>query len=227
VRYFLAIGLVASLVPAAFGDMVISEWMYSGTDGEFIEFTNNGSESVDMTGWSYDDDSQTPGTVDLSGFGVVAPGESVLLTEVAAADFATAWGLTGVVIIGDNAANLGRNDQINLYDAEDSLVDRLTFGDQTYTDTIRAQNASGNIPLADYAYSVVQTSWVLATADDDYDSWTSAGGDIGSPGTAPADATEVTLSSLISGACGLGAVEAMMVVGFGLMLMRGRRGYGC
>lgn len=73
-RYFLAIGLVALLASAAFGDMVISEWMYSGTDGEYIEFTNNGSESVDMTGWSYDDDSQTPGTVDLSAFGVVEPG---------------------------------------------------------------------------------------------------------------------------------------------------------
>jgi hypothetical protein len=68
-----AIVLVAALVQAAFGSMQISEWMYSGTSGEFIEFTNIGPAAVDMTGWSYDDDSQMPGTVDLSAFGVVAP----------------------------------------------------------------------------------------------------------------------------------------------------------
>lgn len=181
----LAIGLVAALAQAAFGTMQISEWMYSGTSGEYIEFTNVGPAPVDMTGWSYDDDSQVPGTVDLSAFGVVAPGASVLLVDVAAAGFITAWGLSGVGIIGDNIANLGRNDQINLYDAGGILVDQLAYGDQTYPGTVRTQNKSCNIPATDYGYTVVQTSWVLAAVGDVYGSWTSTGGDIGSPGIAP------------------------------------------
>lgn len=180
-----AIVLVAALVQAAFGSMQISEWMYSGTSGEFIEFTNIGPAAVDMTGWSYDDDSQMPGTVDLSAFGVVAPGASVLLVDVTAADFATAWALSGVGIIGDNLANLGRNDQINLYDAGGNLVDQLAYGDQTYPGTVRTQNKSCNIPATDYGYTVVQTSWGLAAVGDVYGSWASTGGDIGSPGIAP------------------------------------------
>ena len=183
------ISVIVAFAPVASGDMVISEWMYSGTDGEFIEFTNTGSSSIDLTGWSYDDDSQTPGTIDLSAFGVVAPGASVILTEVPAADFATAWGLTTVGIIGDNAANLGRNDQMNLYDADDNLIDQLAYGDEDYPGTVRTRDASCNIPATDYGYTVVQSSWVLATAGDAYGSWTSANGDVASPGRVPEPAT--------------------------------------
>ena len=181
-RHLIAIGVVMSLTIAASGDIVISEWMYSGTNGEFIEFTNTGPASVDMSGWSFDDSSQIPGTVDLSAFGVVNPGESVILTEAVAADFATAWGLTGVDIIGELAANLGRDDQINLYDAGDTLIDQLAFGDETYPGTPRTQNASCNVPDTDYGDTVAQTDWTLATVGDSFGSWMSAGGDIASPG---------------------------------------------
>jgi len=220
-RCLVAVGLVASLVQVASGGMVISEWMYSGTDGEFIEFTNTGPDPVDVTGWSFDDDGRTPGAVDLSAFGVVALGESVLLTEVVAADFAAAWGLSGVKIIGENTTNLGRNDEINLYDASGNLVDRLTYGDETYAGTIRTQNASGNIPLTDYGYTVVQESWTLATVDDDFGSWVSTQGDIASPGSAPVpEDTGDGTAPVTGGICGLGITEAAMGIALGLMLIQ-------
>jgi predicted extracellular nuclease len=184
-RRAITLGLVVCLLPVASAEMVISEWMYAGTDGEFIEFTNIGPDLIDMTGWSFDDDSQVPGTVDLSGFGLVAPGQSVILTEALASDFAAAWGLTGVAIIGELSANLGRNDQINLYDAGDNLVDQLSYGDQDYPGTVRTQNKSCNIPATDYGFTEAQTSWVLAAVGDAYGSWMSAGGDIASPGIIP------------------------------------------
>jgi hypothetical protein len=53
-KRLLVVGLVLSLAQAASADMVISEWMYSGSDEEFIEFTNTGASSVDMSGWSFD-----------------------------------------------------------------------------------------------------------------------------------------------------------------------------
>jgi len=178
----LILGLIVTFAQVALGQIVITEWMYSGTDGEFIEFTNVGTDSVDMTGWSFDDDSQVLGTVDLSAFGVVASGESVILTDAVADNFATAWGLTNVIIIGGCAANLGRNDQINLYDSSGTLVDQLSYGDESYPGTPRTQYASCSIPASDYGYTVAQTSWVLATIGDAFGSRTSTGGDIASPG---------------------------------------------
>ncbi|MBP7746390.1 MAG: lamin tail domain-containing protein [Phycisphaerae bacterium] len=162
--------------------MRITEYMYSGVNGEFIEFTNVGVTPIDMTGWSFDDDSAVPGTVFLTAFGVVDPGESVILTESPAALFIAAWNLGGVDVIGDNSsANLGRNDQINLFDATGTLVDRLTYGDETFPGSIRTQGASGWVCAqalgANDAYG-----WVLATAGDQQGSYASIGGDVGRPG---------------------------------------------
>ncbi len=178
----LLFGLIVILAQVASGQMAITEWMYSGTDGEFIEFTNVGTVPVDMSGWSFDDGSQTPGTVDLSAFGVVDPGESVILTEAVAADFAAAWELTGVTIIGESTTNIDRNGQINLYDSSDVLVDQLSYGDENYPGTPRTQYASCNIPASDYGQTIAQTDWSLAAVRDIFGSRTSAGGDIASPG---------------------------------------------
>ncbi|HNQ23689.1 MAG TPA: carbohydrate-binding domain-containing protein [Phycisphaerae bacterium] len=182
----LVFGLIVSLAPVAAGQIVITEWMYNGagagSTGEYVEFTNIGSSPVNMTGWSFDDDSRIPGTISLSAFGVVVPGQSVILTDETAADFATIWGLSGVAIVGGNTANLGRNDEINLFDAAGNLMDRLTYGDEAFPGTVRTQNRSCNIPATDYGYTTPQTSWVLATAGDAYGSQTSTRGEIGSPG---------------------------------------------
>ncbi len=102
----LGLGLFFSLARAAVGDVVISEWMHAGTGslGEYVEFTNTGPGPVDMTGWSFDDDSGIAGTVSLSAFGIVAAGESVILTDDTPESFAAAWGLTDVQIVGGNNA---------------------------------------------------------------------------------------------------------------------------
>ena len=51
------------------GQVVITEWMYNpvGRRGsEFVEVTNIGGEPVDMTGYSFDDDSRAAGTFSLA-----------------------------------------------------------------------------------------------------------------------------------------------------------------
>jgi uncharacterized protein len=194
-KYVSVLGLVAVLVQAASGSIVISEWMYSGTDGEFVEFTNVGTNPVDMTNWSYSDTDSEPGDVAfLDVFGLVQPGESVILTEAEPSLFRSAWGLDAAIkIFGPNTdSNLGRNDQINLYDAGGNLVDQLAYGDQTYPGTPRTQNRSCNIPATDYDFTVAQTTWVLAGDGDEYGSWPSSGFDVGSPGRIP-EPTALTL----------------------------------
>jgi predicted extracellular nuclease len=187
-RALVAALLIASplVAFAATPNVQITEWMYNGAGatGEYIEFTNLGNAAIDFTGWSFDDSSRTAGSMSLSALGLVSSGESVILTEALAADFRAAWGLAaGVKVIGSNTNNLGRSDEINLYDAGGLLVDRLTYGDQTFAGTVRAQNLSGNpFALADLVPQSVTGGWVLASAGDLYGSHASSLGDLGNPG---------------------------------------------
>lgn len=174
---------VAWAAAGAHAQMRITEYMYQGTGPEeFVEFTNVGGTPIDMTGWSYDDDSRLPGTISLSAYGVVAPGESVILTETSEAAFRASYGLAlSVKIIGLNTANLGRNDEINLYDNSNALVDRLTYGDQTLPGSIRTQNISG-WPCAAALGANDAYGWVLSILSDVQGSILSANFNVANPG---------------------------------------------
>lgn len=170
----------------ASGGMRITEWMYSGTSGEFVEFTNVSDAPIDLAGWSFDDDHEVAGSFDLGALGVVQPHESVVITEAAAGAFRTAWGLGpeakvlgGLGTAGGN--NLARNDEINLYDASDVLVDRLTFGDQTIAGSIRTQNVSGQACCQSIGQNEA-TAWVLSVLGDGFGSRAATTGEVGSPG---------------------------------------------
>lgn len=176
---------LAALAGSAIAQVRITEWAYQGVNGEFVEITNIGSSPISMTGWSFDDDSRLPGVLDLSSFGVLAVGESAIITDVLASDFRAAWGLApSVKIIGSNTANLGRNDEINIFNGT-TLVDRLTYGDQNFPGTIRTQNRSGITTPANWGANNV-AGWFFSTVGDAYGSRTSVGGDVGSPGNIPA-----------------------------------------
>lgn len=173
---------------AASGQMRITEFQYQGGDttlltSEFIEFTNVGASAVNMNGWSYDDDSRVAGTVSLSAFGTVAPGESVMLCEGTSSNCRAAWNLgPAVKIIGGNSANLGRNDEINLFDQGGVLVDRLTFGDQTFPGSPRA-NGQTAWPCAQAVGTNNILSWRLSRIPDAQNSYLSTSFDTGNPGT--------------------------------------------
>ncbi len=172
------------IIPFTFGDsgIKITEYMYSGADGEFFELTNMSASPLDLSGWSMDDQSGDPGTFDLSAAGIIAPGQSILVTDNDPVTFAGAWGLAGATVLGPNqVSNLGRNDQINIFDASGQLVDQLTYGDQQFPGSPRAKNFSAQACLealgADDPFQ-----WNLAVDGDIFGATTSAGGDVGSPG---------------------------------------------
>jgi hypothetical protein len=168
--------------------MRITEFMYDGqigSKGEYIEFTNVGSSAIDMTGWSFDDNHRIAGVVPLGAFGTVAAGESVILTDASAANFRNSWNLPSTVkVIGGNNANLGREDEINLYDPSQTLVDSLTFGDDVdpTMGTIRARYVSGNPGSPSVLGTNNVADWVLSSVGDAFGSWKSANNDIGNPG---------------------------------------------
>lgn len=194
--------VAAGAAAIANADIRITEWTYSSDDGEFIEFTNVGAADIDMTGWSFDDDSRSPGTINLSAFGIVQPGESVILSEPDAATFRASWSLSASVdIIGGNAANLGRNDEINIYDSGANLIDRLTFGDQNIPGTIRTQNISGNALPADLGTNNV-AAWFFSAPGDEFGSSFGAAGSFANPGTyipAPGAIALMGLATLATG----------------------------
>ncbi len=163
--------------------MRITEFMYSGNGDEFVEFTNIGATTIDMTGWSFDDDSDAPGTLDLSAFGMVAPGESVIICEATATSFRTDWSLpASIKIIGGYTNNLGRNDEINLYNNLNVTVDQLTYGDEDFAGTIRTQNESGYTSEGNLGTNNI-FGWSLSFVGDGQGSYASISGDVGSPGS--------------------------------------------
>ena len=176
--------LAAALAPqAAQANVNITEWMYGGGSGEFVEFTNLGNSAVDFTGWSYDDDSRLVGVFDLSAFGIVGAGESVIITEIDADTFRLDWGLSASVkVLGGYTNNLGRADEINLFDASGNLEDRLTYGDNAAAGGPRTQNASGYAGSFAALGANTATAWVLSSVGDVEGSYMSLSGAIGSPG---------------------------------------------
>lgn len=177
----------ATAASTALAQVRITEWQYNGT--EFVELTNLGNTPVDMTGWSFDDDSSIAGTVSLSGLGTLAPGQSGILAELSEADFRTAWSLSASVpVIGSNSTNLGRADAINLFDATNTLIDRLTYADNAVpangprTDVNSGNPATLLLALEGAAGDTTATNWVLSTAGDAFGSTQSTLGGFGNPG---------------------------------------------
>ncbi len=192
-----AVGLVGSLG----AQIRITEWMYNGS--EFVEFTNVGTTDIDMTGWSFSDSGTGAGTVDLSAFGVVVSGQSVILSEASAAGFKTLWGLgASVVVIGGNVTNLSRGDTINLWNASNTLVDTLDYADNGDAGGPRTNGTSAWTELANLGKNDA-TLWTLSSVGDALGSWTSlTGGFIANPGSyfaaVPEPSTYASIAALLA-----------------------------
>src|SRR4051812_14443479 len=180
---------------AAGAPIAITEWMYDGLPDEYVELTNISNAPVDMTNWSEDDNNRIPGKHAFGNtFGLVQPGESVIVSAAPEATFRAAWNLPASVKVWAGASgtgytdnNLGRSDEINLYDSLGAQIDRLTYNDQGSGNVKgpRTQNSSGNIPLSAAGTNNASAA-VLSTVGDSFHSYsntvTTASG-VGNPGT--------------------------------------------
>lgn len=118
---------------------------------EFFEITNLGRSTVDLSGWTYDDDKIGDAHAFGNSFGSLAAGESAVFTEMDAAAFRAHWGLASSVKVYSIAglSNLGKNDTIWLFDAQGAAVDQAT-----YTVGFEASGRSSNLSAAALAQPV-------------------------------------------------------------------------
>ncbi|MFT4307615.1 MAG: lamin tail domain-containing protein [Microbacterium sp.] len=182
-----ATALPVAASAASTADVRITEFAYGGLisdsstdgDGEYVEITNLGDTSVDMTGWSYNT-SSTAGGVDLSEMGALDPGESAIITDVTPAEFRTDWGLTEAVgVVNDDSVTLNKGPKtIYLLDADAAVADSVSYASGFFDG--KGQSAWVD---ADHVGAMSDTTgWTVSTVGDQEDSWTSAAGAVGSPG---------------------------------------------
>ncbi|MDG1490261.1 MAG: lamin tail domain-containing protein, partial [Planctomycetota bacterium] len=176
-RAALSLAALGALSVQAAGQVKITEFMYSGLDGEFIELTNVSSLPVDLEDWSIDDQSAIPGTYELSLAGIIDAGESIVVTDRIAANFTASWSLGATTVLGGNAiSSLGRNDEIHLFDASGATVDVLAYGDEDFPGSIRTRETSGQGCDAGLGVDDIYR-WTLASEGDAWGSTTSVNGD--------------------------------------------------
>ena len=168
----LALPLAAALLaaPAAHASLIITEVMSSslnpgasagggGADGDWFELSNTGPAAVDLTGYTWEDDSFPNGDNAVFPSFSLAAGRSVVVLQEAQATstFRGAWGGTFDILYQDQFggpnifSGLSSNgDQVNVADPSGTLVDNATFGAATPGSSFAwdANNASLGLSVA-------------------------------------------------------------------------------
>ncbi|MDP0495892.1 MAG: lamin tail domain-containing protein [Verrucomicrobiota bacterium JB024] len=129
---------LAAVSTASAQELLLTELLSNenSSGGEdFWELTNVGTQAVDLSGWSWDDDSRAAGTVPIPAGTTIAPGESVVFTAMDAAGFRAWWNLPASVqvISNANAPGLGKNDGVALFDADSNEVFFFTYAAAGFT----------------------------------------------------------------------------------------------
>ena len=154
-------------------------------NGDWFELTNLGSTAVDITGWSWVDNSTSHAKL-VFGSLIIQPGQSILCLDESAnnaATFRTIWGISDSQVIVDKGVfgdfhGLGKSgDGVFIYDASDSLVDSFSWA--TSTDGFSIDVYGGGVN------SVVGVNGAYASSDNTPD--------VASPFLIPEPATLVIL----------------------------------
>lgn len=149
--------------PGSVGKLFISEvapWSSGNSNSpvraDWFEVTNTGARAIDITGWKFDDDSQSPvGAVALNGISEIKAGESVIFLESSTPAttiqaFIDTWfggtAPTGLQIGTYTGSGVGLStggDQVNLYDGT-TLKASVIFGASTGAPAFQTfDNAAG------------------------------------------------------------------------------------
>lgn len=164
--------------PEPEGAVLIAEVLFDpgptdiqGTDleNEWIEIYNGTNEEVDLNGWSIGDGT---GTDSLSSEEfILGSGKHLIVTRSASTDTFWTYGAGTVVIHLENPLGSGglRNDgeTVFLYDADETLVDAVSWGDDLSTlnppvDIASMEEGQSIVRLNKTVDTDLATDWVIA-----------------------------------------------------------------
>ncbi len=183
------LALLASATPGG-AAIIITEVMSSSlhpsggsNNGDWFEITNTGGSSVDVTDWTWDDSSNTPGSSNFGSLKVIAAGQSVIICEEPIGSESTwlsDWGIAGVAVFtigGSSFQGLGAGgDQVNIYNAAGTLMTSVTFGS-----AIGGASFEWDMAGISLGTSAIGENGAFRSA---FDGTGAAGQDVGSPGFA-------------------------------------------
>ncbi|OYP37683.1 lamin tail domain-containing protein [Rhodopirellula sp. MGV] len=149
------------------------------SNADWFEIYNNGTTTIDLTGWSWDDESEEAGTANFGSVTSLAAGQALIVTgepEGTEASWLTDWGNPTVNLIHrDTFPGLGSGgDGLRLFDNTGALVYSVDFGVATEGVTF-AYDSSGS-------YLGQSAEGVNGAFRATFDGAGGAGIDIGSPG---------------------------------------------
>jgi hypothetical protein len=206
-KLLLSLTTLAALTTAASAQLFITEAMSNSShaggagNGDWFEIYNAGSTSVDLSNYSWDDDSATAGTHAFGNVSIAAGGFLLVVDEndtLIGNWIADVWGLTtssSLIVIGngtDDFSGLGSGgDTIYLYDGADEVVSSFAFGDSTDGVSFEWDFAASEVNISTLGENGAYTALLDGNDDagDDTPSLYSAGSDIASPGAIPEPAT--------------------------------------
>ena len=135
--------IAACLAASSFAraDIIISEimWNPNGSEGglqEWIEITNTGAASVDLSGWIYGDSQDGHFSDPFPAGTSLAAGKSAVIVGQSAAEFKSIWGPSvqvitytggpaGGISLANNATAI--NETVAIFDASNILVDDVNY----------------------------------------------------------------------------------------------------
>lgn len=186
------------IIPVDLPQLYISEVMPSSNlsapiDGDWFEVRNMGSASVDLNGFSWDDDSRVASNHTVTTSVVVPAGGTALFVDVASADL-TAWETEwkqngqGLIILneGDEFDNgfsglSSSGDEVNLYDDGGRLLSAAAYDGASVSSGVSLEYDQNGVLLG-------------ASVDGVNGAYTSNNGDVGSPG----DQSAIGLNELMN-----------------------------
>ena len=206
----LSLTLAATAAQAQIAFTEVAPWSSGNSPvaADWFEITNFGATAIDLSGWKVDDSSNSfVSSVALVGITSIAPGESVIFIEGAAANanFVATWfggsAPAGLQIGRYSGAGIGLGtggDALNLYTAAGTLVTRVDFGASPAAAPYASfDNAVGASGLTLTALSAVGVNGAFVAA---------AGGEIGSPGSVGVVPEPGSWALMIAGLAAVGGI---------------------
>ena len=200
-KILLIISLATAALTGANAQLFITEVMSSsahsgGTNnGDWFELTNTGATPVNITGWSWDDNSNTPGSANFGSITSIGAGQSIIFTEEtigAEASWISNWGLSGVTVVHLGSGvfqGLGAGgDAVNIYNNLSALVTSVTFGTATGGFSFEWSNTGASLGL-----SVIGENGAFQALQNGQTVGPGPGVDVGSPGAIPEPSTYALL----------------------------------